>query len=146
MCHFLKPLKLTQELSQKMSYSCELWYGSCFYDAYSGTAKKRRRNRRYRRKPPSAADFFFCHFSLNYTFLNHLSPTYFFFKNYPYICTEHLWFFWLKSKIFEILQVSKENVREIFLKKISWAQMIQKCIIQREMAKKNSVADGGFRR
>ena len=30
MCHFLKPLKLTQELSQKMSYSSELWYGSCF--------------------------------------------------------------------------------------------------------------------
>ncbi len=34
MCHFLKPLKLAQELSQKMSYSCELWYGSCFYDVY----------------------------------------------------------------------------------------------------------------
>ncbi len=30
MYHFLKPLKLTQELSQKMSYSNELWYGSCF--------------------------------------------------------------------------------------------------------------------
>ncbi len=59
MWHFLKPLKLTQELSQKMSYSSELWYGSCFYDVYSGTAKKRRRNRRYRRKPSSAADFFF---------------------------------------------------------------------------------------
>ena len=85
MCHFLKPLKLTQELSQKMSYSSELWYGSCFYDVYSGTAKKRRRNRRYRRKPPSAAEFFFCHFSLNYTFLNHLSPNYFFQKNYPNI-------------------------------------------------------------
>ncbi len=28
MCHFLKPLKLTQELSQKMSYNSELWYGS----------------------------------------------------------------------------------------------------------------------
>ena len=27
-CHFLKPLKLTQELSQKMSYSSELWSGS----------------------------------------------------------------------------------------------------------------------
>ncbi len=26
MCHFLKPLKLTQELSQKMSYSSELWF------------------------------------------------------------------------------------------------------------------------
>ncbi len=34
MCHFLKPLKLTQELSQKMSYSSELWYGSCFYYVY----------------------------------------------------------------------------------------------------------------
>ncbi len=34
MCHFLKPLKLTQELSQKMSYSSELRYGSCFYDVY----------------------------------------------------------------------------------------------------------------
>ena len=57
----LKPLqlKITQKLSQKMSYSSEFWYGSCFYDAYSGTAKKRRRNRRYRRKPPSAAEFFF---------------------------------------------------------------------------------------
>ncbi len=37
MCHFLKPLKITQELSQKMSYSSELWYGSCFYDVYYGT-------------------------------------------------------------------------------------------------------------
>ena len=27
-CHFLKPLKPTQEL-KKMSYSSELWYGSC---------------------------------------------------------------------------------------------------------------------
>ena len=53
MCHFLKPLKLTQELSQKMSYSSELRYGSCFYDVYSGTAKKKRQNRRNRRKPPS---------------------------------------------------------------------------------------------
>ena len=44
MCHFLKPLKLTQELSQKISYSSELWYGSCFYDVYEGTA------------------IFFCHF------------------------------------------------------------------------------------
>ena len=34
MCHFLKPLKLTQELSQKMSYRCELWYDSCFYGVY----------------------------------------------------------------------------------------------------------------
>ena len=34
MCHFLKLLKLTHELSQKMSYSSELWYGSCFYDIY----------------------------------------------------------------------------------------------------------------
>ena len=59
MCNFLKPLKLTQELSQKMSYSSELWYGRCFYDVYSGTAKKLRRNHRYRRKPPSAAKFFF---------------------------------------------------------------------------------------
>ena len=33
-CHFLKPSKLTQELSQKMSYSSELWYGTCFYDVY----------------------------------------------------------------------------------------------------------------
>ncbi len=24
----------TQELSQKMSYSSKLWYGSCFYDFY----------------------------------------------------------------------------------------------------------------
>ena len=61
-CHFLKPLKLTQELSQNLSYSCELWYGSCFYDVYSGTAKKRRRNRRYRQMPPKL----FCHFSPNY--------------------------------------------------------------------------------
>ena len=61
MCYFLKPLNLTQELSQKISYSSELWYGSCFYDVYKGTAKKRRKNRRYRRKPP----IFFCHFSLN---------------------------------------------------------------------------------
>ncbi len=65
MCHFLKPLKLTQELSQEMSYRNELWYGSFFYNVYSGTAKKRRRNRRCRRKPPSAAEFFFCYFSLN---------------------------------------------------------------------------------
>ncbi len=34
MCHFLKPLKLTQELGQKMSYSSEFWYGSYFYDVY----------------------------------------------------------------------------------------------------------------
>ncbi len=34
MCHFLIPLKLTQELSQKMSYSSEFLYGSCFYDVY----------------------------------------------------------------------------------------------------------------
>ena len=34
MCHFLKPLKLTQELRHKMSYSSELLYGSCFYDVY----------------------------------------------------------------------------------------------------------------
>ncbi len=26
--------------------------------------------------------FFFCHFSLNYTFLNYLSPTFFFFKKF----------------------------------------------------------------
>ncbi len=38
MCHFLKPG--TQEPSQKMSYSSELWHGSCFYDVYYGTAKK----------------------------------------------------------------------------------------------------------
>ena len=44
MCHFLKPLKITQELSQKISYSSELWYDSCFYDVYYGTAKKRRQN------------------------------------------------------------------------------------------------------
>ncbi len=31
MCHFLKPLKPTQKLGQKKSYSSELWYGSCFY-------------------------------------------------------------------------------------------------------------------
>ena len=34
-------------------YRSELWYGSCFYDVYYGTAKKRRR------KPPLAAEFFF---------------------------------------------------------------------------------------
>ena len=34
----------------------------------------------------------------------------------------------------------------LFEKKISWAQIIQECIIQRKMAKKNSAADGVFRR
>ena len=34
MCDFLKPLFKTQELSQTMSYSSEIRYGSCFYDVY----------------------------------------------------------------------------------------------------------------
>ncbi len=54
MCHFLKPFKITQELSQKISYRSEHWYDSCFYDVYYGTAKKQRRNRR---NPPSAAQW-----------------------------------------------------------------------------------------
>ncbi len=49
MFQFLKPLKLMQELSQNLSYSIELWYGSCFYDVYYDAAKKRQRNRRCRR-------------------------------------------------------------------------------------------------
>ncbi len=38
-----------------------------------------------------------------------------------------------------------QKLREFFKKKISWSQMIQNCLIRREIAKKNSVADGGFR-
>ncbi len=87
MCHFLKPLKLTQELSQKMSYSSELWYGSCFYDVYSGTAKKRRRNRR---KPPSAAEFFLPFLAELY-FSESFEPNLFFSqKKYPNIFHWHL--------------------------------------------------------
>ena len=67
-------------------------------------------------------------------------------KNYPNICTLHLWFFWLSSKLFEIFQVSNSKIRHFFGKKITWSQMIQKCPIQQEMAKKNSAAVGGFRR
>ena len=110
-CGCATPLKLTQELSQKISYSSELWYGSCFYDVYSGTAKKRRRNRRYRRKPPSAAEIFF----VISRWIRHFWNIW---KNYPNI-------FHLTLGIF---QISKK----------SWAQIIQKCLIQREMAKKIS--------
>ena len=39
-------------------------------------------------------------------------------------------------KIFEKLQVSDEKYKEIFFKKKSWSQMIQNCLIRREMAKK----------
>ena len=39
-----------------------------------------------------------------------------------------------------------QKLTEFFSKKKSWSQMIQNCLIRREMAKKNSAADGGFRR
>ncbi len=48
MCHFLKPLFKTHELSQKMIYSSEIWYGSCFFYVYQRTVKIRRRNRQLR--------------------------------------------------------------------------------------------------
>ena len=34
MCRYSKP---TQELSQKNSYSSEIWYGNCIYDVYGQT-------------------------------------------------------------------------------------------------------------
>ncbi len=80
---------------------------------------------------------FFCHFSLNQTFLNHLRPSYFFSKkNYPNI------FAFDTSNISNILYDSTKKITSVqckcqgnFLrKKISWAQIIQKFIIQREMA------------
>ena len=40
----------------------------------------------------------------------------------------------------------KYKYKDFFSNKIGWYQIIQKCIIQREMAKKKSAADGGFRR
>ena len=40
-------------------------------------------------------------------------------KNYPNICTEHLWFFRLNSKIFEILRESNA--------KISFFLLLEKC-------------------
>ena len=44
------------------------------------------------------------------------------------------------------LQVSNAKTKGIFFKKKSWSQMIQNCLIRREMAKKKFAADGGFRR
>ncbi len=44
------------------------------------------------------------------------------------------------------LQVSNAKSKGIFFQKKSWSQMIQNCLIRREMAKKNFAADGGFRR
>ena len=46
-----------------------------------------------------------------------------------------------KSQVFT---VQCKCLGKFFEKKISWGQIIQKCIIQREMAKNNSSADGGF--
>ena len=61
----------------------------------------------------------------------------FFQKNYNNI-------FHLTLVIFQIFYYSTKKItsfqckcKVIFWKKISWSQMIQKCIIQREMAKKN---------
>ncbi len=39
MCNFLKQ---TQELGQEDSYSTDIWYGSCFYDVYQGTAENKK--------------------------------------------------------------------------------------------------------
>ncbi len=44
------------------------------------------------------------------------------------------------------LQVSNAKTKGNFFQKKSWSQMIQNCLIRREMAKKNSAAAGGFRR
>ena len=38
-----------------------------------------------------------------------------------------------------------QKLSEFFEKKISLSQMIQNCLIRREIAKKKSAADGGFR-
>ena len=38
----------------------------------------------------------------------------------------------------------KVYIKLLFLKKISWSQMIQNGLIRREIAKKNSAAEGGF--
>ncbi len=56
---------------------------------------------------------FFLHFSLNYTFLNHLRQTYFFQKNFLTFALSTCDI--LNSKIFEILQVSNaKNIRVLF--------------------------------
>ena len=78
-----------------------------------------------------------CHFSLNWTFFNHLRPTYLFL-----IALEKTWTFWLNSKIFSVKCKNKEN----FSQKNKLVLNDLKSLFQREIAKtKNiSAADGGF--
>ena len=69
---------------------------------------------------------FFCQFSPNQTFLNHLRPTYFFQKKFPQFL--HL------PTLFKNSQTKDAKTKGIFLKKISWSEMIYKCLISAEAA------------
>ena len=72
---------------------------------------------------------FFCNISLNYIFLNHLRQTYFFQTNSLILEFETVCYYLNKKS-----QVSNAKIKDFFVEKKSLSQMIQKCLIQREMA------------
>ncbi len=103
MWHFLKPLFKTHERSQKIIYSSEIWYGSCFFmfikELWKNVAE-----------PPTAPKtancrrFFLPFLKLFETNLLKKKNTLTFAL---YICD----IFWLSSKLFEISQVSNAKIR-----------------------------------
>ena len=80
-----------------------------------GKLKNRRLNRRYRRKPPSADEIFFLPFLAELDDLESFETMLFF------------------SKIFTLMT---NPAGTIFLKKITWSQMIPNRVIRREIATK----------
>ncbi len=135
MCHFLKPLKLTQELSQKNELQQWALVWQLLLWCLLRNCKKRQKNRRYRRNPPSVAEYFFAisrwikHFGIIWGHLIFFST-----KLLHHVC---IWYFIFQISYYSTKKNNKCSVkmlRNFFWKKISWAQIIQKCIINREMA------------
>ncbi len=87
---------------------------------------------------------FFCHFSLNYTFLNHLRPLYFLLKKITQI------FLHLTLVIFQISYYSTKKITSVqckfFEKKNKLGSNNREIYNSARNGKKKSAADSGFRR